>query len=100
MHQLRQLDEYKKWRMDCLKRDWFRCQECFTKDNLEVHHIKSFTELVIECLQEYNQFSPIEDKETLFRLATKSSNLWDINNGKTLCEHHHKSLTMKLRSIK
>lgn len=97
LHQLRQLDEYKKWRMDCLKRDWFRCQECFIKDNLEVHHIKSFTELSIEFLQEYNQFSPIEDKETLYRLATKSKSLWDINNGQTLCETHHKSLTLRIR---
>jgi len=100
IHQLRHLDEYKTWRMDCLKRDWFRCQECSTKNNLEVHHIKSFTELVIGFLQEYDQFRPLEDKEILMRLATKYNKLWEIDNGKTLCESHHKSLTMKLRSIK
>lgn len=99
IHQLRQLDEYKKWRMDCLRRDWFRCQECFAEENLEVHHIKSLAELVIEFLREYNQFSPLEDKETLVRLAITYDPLWNINNGKTLCETHHKSLTMKMRRI-
>lgn len=97
IHYLRQLNEYKEWRMNCLKRDWFRCQECYTKENLEVHHIKSFTELIIEFLQEYNQFSPAEDWETLLRLATNYKLFWDINNGQTLCEKHHKSLTMKVR---
>jgi 5-methylcytosine-specific restriction endonuclease McrA len=97
IHHLRQTEEYKNWRINCLRRDWFRCQECFTKDNLEVHHIKSFTELVIEFLNKYNMFSPIEDTETLIRLASGVQGLWDINNGKTLCEFHHKSLTMKSR---
>ena len=96
VHRFRQLDKYGNWRISCLKRDWFRCQECFTKDNLEVHHIKSFTELVIEFLQEYSQFSPLDDAETLLRLAIFYKPFWDINNGKTYCESHHKSL----RSIK
>jgi hypothetical protein len=97
MNHLRNIDEYKKWHMDCLKRDYFRCQECFTKNNLEVHHIKSFTKLVVEFLQTYSQFSPIEDKETLLRLATTYEPFWDVNNGQTFCETHHKSLTMKTR---
>ena len=91
-HQFRKLDEYKTWHMNCLKRDWFKCQECNSKDNLEVHHIESFTELVIEFLQKYNQFSPVDDKETLIRLAITHEPFWDISNGQTLCESHHKSL--------
>jgi hypothetical protein len=93
VHRFRQLEEYGKWRMDCLKRDWFKCQECSAKDNLQVHHIKSFTELVIEFLQKHNQFSPLEDAEILLRLATTYKPFWDINNGITLCELHHKSLS-------
>jgi hypothetical protein len=92
VNQLRALEEYKQWRMTCLRRDWFRCQECFSKDNIEVHHIKSFRELVAEFLKEYDQFSPIEDRETLVRLAMKHEPFWDVNNGQTLCETHHKSL--------
>jgi hypothetical protein len=37
--------------------------------NLEAHHIKKFSILLAEFLSFYNQFSPIEDKETLVRLA-------------------------------
>lgn len=94
---LRTLDEYNEWRMNCLKRDWFRCQECYTKENLEVHHIKSFTEQVNEFLKEYSQFSIIEDRETLLRLATTYKPFWDVSNGITFCESHHKSLS---RSVK
>lgn len=90
---LRTLEEYKKWRMDCLKRDWFHCQECGVKENLEVHHLVSLKNLLNEFLQKYNMFSPIDDRETLIRLATTYKPFWDIDNGQTLCEYHHKSLT-------
>jgi len=97
---LRNTTEYNQWRMDCLKRDWFRCKECFSKEKLEVHHIKSFAELVSEFLKEYDQFSPIEDKETLIRLAIKWQPFWEIDNGKTLCQKCHKSLTRINTNIK
>lgn len=45
-------------------------------------------------LQEYNQFSPMEDIETLARLATNYKSFWEINNGKTLCKDCH-NLTKK-----
>jgi len=93
----RNLDEYKKWRMDCLKRDWFKCQKCNSKIKLEVHHIKSFAELVAEFLQEYNQFSPFEDRDTLIRLAFNWQPFWDIDNGITYCQKCHKSLRRKVK---
>jgi hypothetical protein len=96
---LRCLDEYKKWRMDCLKRDWFRCQECFTKKNLEVHHLVSFQKLLNNFLQKYNMFSPIDDRETLIKLSTTYEPFWDISNGQTLCETHHKSLRRKYETV-
>lgn len=93
----RQLDEYKKWQMDCLKRDYFKCQICGSKKKLEVHHKKLFRILVAEFLQEYNQFSPIEDKETLIRLAFNYKPFWDIDNGITLCKKCHLSTEIKMR---
>jgi len=90
---LRTLDEYNEWRMNCLKRDWFKCRECSSKKNLEVHHIISFQKLINEFLQKYNQFSFIDDREILIKLARTYESFWDINNGITLCELHHKSLS-------
>lgn len=37
----------------------------------------------------FSLFSPIEDKETLARLAITYEPFWNINNGETLCEDCH-----------
>jgi len=50
-----------------------------------------------EFLKEYDQFSPIEDKETLVRLAMKWQPFWDVDNGKCLCEDYHKIITKQNR---
>ena len=97
---IRGIKEYYNWRTQVFKRDNFICQECGQKSigNLEAHHIKPFAELLSEFLKEYNQFSPIEDKETLLRLAMKYKLFWNINNGKTLCEDCHKLIRKKRRN--
>ena len=87
---IRHLQESKNWRSRVFKRDNYTCQECFKRGvNLEAHHKNPFALIFQEFLQEYNQFSPIEDKETLVRLTMKYEPFWDINNGKTLCNHCH-----------
>jgi hypothetical protein len=87
---IRDCDEYLNWKNSVFSRDNFTCQECDKRGGyLEAHHIKEFYTILDEFLEEYNQFSPMEDKETLIRLATKYSPLWDIENGKTLCSKCH-----------
>lgn len=88
---IRSLENYKNWRTQIFKRDNYTCQECKQIGyKLEAHHIIPFTKLLSEFLKEYDQFSPIEDKETLIRLAIKWKSFWSINNGKTLCKTCHK----------
>ena len=93
---IRKLPEYKQWRSDIFQRDSWTCKTCNRhrkvgdRVSLIVHHIKSFSELRIEFLKEYDQFSPFEDVDTLIRLAIKWQPFWDTNNGITLCKECHK----------
>ncbi len=88
---IRELNEYKIWRKSIFERDNYICQECFNKGgNLEAHHYKiPFRQILKNFLNYYNQFSPMEDKETLIRLTFTWQDFWDINNGKTYCKKCH-----------
>lgn len=97
---IRKSIKYKRWRFEVFKRDNYTCQKCGKTDcYLETHHKKEFHILFSEFLKEYDQFSPIEDKETLVRLAIKWQPFWDIDNGKTLCKDCHNK-TKKGRKTK
>jgi hypothetical protein len=91
---IRSNSESKEWRERVYKRDAFTCQQCFDNKggNLHAHHREPFSKLLNDFLQEYNQFSPIEDKETLIRLSTKWQPFWDVGNGITLCRKCHEEL--------
>jgi len=88
------LSEYKQWRNRVFKRDHYTCQECSQIGyKLHVHHKKYlFSEILKDFLNYYNQFSPIEDKETLVRLAITYEPFWDIDNGETLCKDCHNQI--------
>jgi len=87
---IRNSDKEINWRKSIYKRDNYTCQECYKKGcALQAHHIKPFSQILKEFLNFYNQFSPIDDKETLVRLSESYKDFWDINNGKTLCEDCH-----------
>jgi len=87
---IRASKKYIDWRKKILKRDNYTCQKCFKKgDNLEVHHIKSFKSVLEKFLNFNNQFSPIEDKELLVKLAIDYDNFWDLSIGQTLCKDCH-----------
>jgi 5-methylcytosine-specific restriction endonuclease McrA len=82
--------EYKQWRKTVFLRDNRLCTACGSGDKINAHHIKALSVLYQDFLQTYSQFSPIEDKETLIRLAQSYKPFWDISNGLTLCEECHK----------
>lgn len=77
---VRLMSEYKIWRTLIFQRDEWTCQTCHSKGYVTAHHIKSFSSI----LKEYK----ISNQEE----ARKCLELWNVNNGITLCEECH-SLT-------
>jgi hypothetical protein len=93
---IRNTTQYLQWRLLILKRDGFRCQLCCSsiKDNkslrLEVHHPKRFDDVCIE-----NNVTTIEQ-------ALVCKELWNLDNGISICYSCHKDiekLRTKLRNI-
>jgi len=78
-HQLRTGFRYRQWRSDVFTRDEFTCMWCGDKSggNLEADHIF--------------QMKDILDKYKIITLeqADLCPELWNINNGRTLCEPCH-----------
>lgn len=69
---------YRQWRDDVFTRDDFICQICGIKGGeLNADHIKPFSVI----LDEYNI--------TTFEQALLCAELWNINNGRTLCRPCH-----------
>ncbi len=68
------------WRNNIYKRDDYTCQICFdnTGGNLNADHIKPLSVIVRE-------FNITTREESL-----NCNELWDLNNGRTLCETCHK----------
>lgn len=56
--------QYRRWKQAVLERDNYTCTRCGSKENLHVHHIKSFSE-----------FPELR---------------YDVNNGATLCKECHR----------
>ena len=79
LSQIRNQYEYRQWRADVFKKDKFTCQECgIIKCNLESHHIKALSVIVKE-----NKVKNIDH-------AIACAEIWNINNGVTLCIECHK----------
>ena len=73
------LDNYKEWRLKIFTRDNFTCQSCRKVGvYLEPHHIKSLKEIIIN-----NKIKNSAD-------AIHCNELWNVDNGITLCKECHK----------
>jgi len=86
-NKLRGLFKYNIWRDDVLNRDEYICQECGSIDNLDVHHIKEFAQIIKD-----NNLTSIEE-------GNDCEELWDINNGITLCIHCHADKHPDIRGL-
>lgn len=76
---IRRTYKYRLWREDVFKKDNHTCQSCFIRGGyLEADHIKAFCLI----LKEHNIHSVEE--------ALQCEELWNINNGRTLCKPCHR----------
>jgi len=66
------------WRMAVFERDNYTCQDCGKRGYLEAHHKKPFIQII-----EGNNIKTL--KEGIF-----CDELWDLDNGITLCKKCHK----------
>jgi len=103
---IRNLPEGRQWRNKIFQRDNFTCQDCGARSGngkaviLHPHHTpKAFADILSEFLEEYNQFSPYDDKDTLVRLAIKYQPFWDIDDGTTLCKRCHKKFHKRRKKL-
>ena len=70
--------KYRQWISDIFTRDDFTCQICNKRGcYLEAHHIKEFNKIIAE-----NNIKTFDD-------AMNCEELWNINNGMTLCFKCH-----------
>jgi hypothetical protein len=78
--QIRKSFKYRQWRSDVFTKDDFSCQECSVRGGvLNADHIEPFAFI----LRKYN-IANIEG-------ALNCEELWNINNGRTLCVPCHKN---------
>lgn len=76
--QIRKSQKNIKWKKDILKRDNWTCQWCRVKNSkLEIHHIEPLHRLFA-----IYKIKTMQD-------ASKCNELWDTNNGLTLCKDCH-----------
>jgi hypothetical protein len=74
---IRQMTEHRRWMDSVKERDGYKCVECGETENIESHHKKMFSELLKQ------------HKITTRDEARVCKELWDIENGITLCQKHH-----------
>ena len=79
--QIRSLAEYKRWVSETFERDNYTCQECSVRGGeLNAHHVIPFSVI-------YDEFNI-----NTIEKAKKCDELWDIDNGITLCEKCHREI--------
>jgi 5-methylcytosine-specific restriction endonuclease McrA len=81
---IRECLKYRLWRNCVFEQDGFTCQYCEDRGcYLEAHHLKKFSDIINE-----HKIRSIESAE-------KCKELWDIDNGLSLCRNCHNKTKQK-----
>jgi hypothetical protein len=76
--------KYRQWISDIFQRDNFTCQDCFKRGGfLEAHHKDLFSDIL-----KRNNIKTFEE-------ALNCEELWNLNNGITLCKNCHNKTKKK-----
>lgn len=85
---LRGIKKYKEWRTACFIRDEYTCQNCGENCcELNVHHIKTVARIIKD--------NNLQDMQDVY----SCTELWNIDNGITLCTECHKLEHITLNEI-
>lgn len=90
VNKIRSSTKYKKWRKAVVRRDNYICQKCGKQEflYLHAHHKKSIFGILLD------------NKIKTFEEALNNRELWDLNNGISLCAKCHKKGMSKSESPK
>lgn len=72
-----------------VERDNHICQKCGSSENLHVHHIKPFKEIVNRICSEHSNLDLIKDVNELFNIIIKDDEFLSLDNLITLCKDCH-----------
>lgn len=71
------------------ERDDYTCCECGSKQNLQVHHNRSFIEILNEIVSEHPEYDPINDVNILYEIVVNDDRFLDNENLITVCKSCH-----------
>lgn len=88
-HWIRSLSKYRQWRSDVFERDDFTCQACNQRGGkLNADHIKPLSVILAE------------NKVVSVDMAIDCEEIWNLNNGRTLCYECHKNTDTYAKNLR
>jgi hypothetical protein len=74
------------WRKKVFQRDNFTCVKCGARGGeIRAHHIKSFKSIISNLKYKYPDYDA-------YKMLELDSELWDVDNGITVCDKCHKGI--------
>lgn len=71
------------------ERDRFCCQMCGSKEEIQVHHVVNFKDILSQILMENSDLDPQKDLEQLYAIIINDERFLSLDNLITLCKECH-----------